>query len=233
MKTTQFTIALPASLLALAACTNGAPTDQLTVDNQISSYAGSVSTPGNTQQHHQQVNLGQHGVTDPTMVEQQTLSIGSIEVEARLHSCTKITYAALGQLLTSRGVDMTSTQQGSAGYLYTTGTSALGVADYPARVPEMLIPTAATESKQMDIFVAAASVIPPSTAFATTTGCSGVSILDTKGEFTSDGISCLMGKPATAAHLTIANQILSEAPDPTTGVQLAISTLLEAAHTCE
>jgi hypothetical protein len=233
MRLTHCTIALSATLLAVAGCGNGSPTDQLALGNQISSYAGSVSTPGNTQQHHQEVNLGQHGVTDPTVVEKETLSVGSVEVEARLHSCTKITYAALGQMLTSRGLDMTSTTKGSAGYIYTTGTSALGLADYPARVPEMLLPTAATESKQMDIFVAASTAIPTTTAFAATTGCSGVTLLDTTGAFTSDGLSCLMGKPATAAHLTIANQILDEAPDPMTGIQLAISTLLEAAHTCE
>jgi hypothetical protein len=239
MKATHLKFTLSASLLALAGCGNGSPTDQLQLGNQISSYAGSVSTPGNTQQHHAQVSTGKDGVigkapvTDPTVVEQQTVAVGSIEVEARLHSCTKITYAALGQLMTSRGVVMTDSTKGSAGYIYQTGIDALGLADYPARTAEMLIPTAATESKQMDIFVAASTAIPTTTPFASTTGCSGVSLLDTTGAFTSDGISCLIGKPATAAHLTIANQILAEAPDPTTGVQLAISTLLEAAHTCE
>jgi hypothetical protein len=233
MRLLPTTLAVSTSLLALAACTNGAPTDQLMVENQIASYAGALATPGNTQQHHQQVNLGQHGVTDPTVVAKQTAAIGSIEVEARLHSCTKITYAALGQMLTSRGIDMTDTTAGSAGYLYQTGTAALGLADYPARVPEMLIPTTATESKQMDIFVAAASALPTTTALASTTSCAGVSLLDGSGKFTKDGLSCLMGKPATVTHLTIANQILTEAPDTTTGVQLALSTLLEAAHTCE
>jgi hypothetical protein len=239
MKATHLKFALSASLLALAGCGNGSPTDQLQLGNEISSYAGSVSTPGNTQQHHAQVSTGKNGVvgtgpvTDPTVVEQQTVAVGSIEVEARLHSCTKITYAALGQMMTSRGVVMTDNAQGSAGYIYQTGVSALGLADYPARVAEMLVPTAATESKQMDIFVAASSVIPSTTPFASITGCSGVSLLDTTGNFTSDGISCLIGKPATPEHLLVANQILTEAPDPTTGLQLAISTLLEAAHTCE
>jgi hypothetical protein len=233
MRLALFSIALSASLAALAGCTNGAPTDQLLAPNQISTYAGSVATPLNTQQHHQEVNLGQHGVTDPTVVEKQTAAIGSIEVEARLHSCTKITYAALGQLLTSRGLDMTDTTSGTPGYIYLTGTSALGLADYPARVPEMLIPSAATESKQMDIFVAAAGTLPTTTPFASTTACPGTSLLDGSGKFTKDGISCLIGKPATDDHVTLANQILGEASDPTTGTQLAISTLLEAAHTCE
>jgi len=233
MKLALLTTSLSVSLLALAGCGDGAPTDQLMLGNQISTYAGSLSTPGNTQQHHQEINLGQHGVTEPTVVEKFTLTVGSIEVEARLHSCTKITYAALGQMLTSRGIDMTSTAKDSAGSLYLGGTSALGLADYPARVPEMLAPTAATLSKQDDIYVAAASALPPSTAFATTTACPGVTLQDTTGNFTMDGISCLIGKPATEAYLTIANQILSEAPDLVSGTQLAISTLLEAAHTCE
>jgi hypothetical protein len=68
---------------------------------------------------------------------------------------------------------------------------------------------------------------------ASTTVCPGVMLVDSTGAFTQDGLSCLMGKPATAAHVTIANQILAEASDPTTGAELAISTILEAAHTCE
>jgi hypothetical protein len=233
MKTTFCTLALSAVAFALSGCGNGAPTDSLLMGNETSYYPGALASPDNTQQHHQEVNLGQHGVTDPSEVEKLTVAVGSIEVEARLHSCSKITYAALGQLLTSRSVDMTSQSNGSAGSIYQTGVSALGMADYPARVPEMILPTTATESKQMDIFVAAASAISTTTPFAATSGCAGVSLLDTAGQFTADGISCLIGKPATAAHVTIANQILSEAPDSTTGAQLAISTLLEAAHTCE
>src|ERR1700722_12807116 len=152
MKTTFCALSLSltagALMLATSGCENGAPTDQLAVGNEISFYPGALTTPGNTQQHHQEVNLGQHGNTDPAVVEKETLAVGSIEVEARLHSCSKITYAALGQMLTSRGLDMTSTSQGSPGQLWQTGVSALGLADYPARVPEMILPTTATEAKQ-------------------------------------------------------------------------------------
>jgi len=236
MKTTSRALSLSltaAATLAIAGCTNGTPTDELNLGNEIAYYPGVLTTPTNTQQHHQEVNLGQHGVTDPNVVEKETLSVGSIEVEARLHSCSKITYAALGQLLTSRGLEMTSTMEGSPGYIWSTGVSALGVADYAARVPEMILPTTATEAKQMDVFVAAALMIPTSTAMATTTGCPGVTLMDSTGAFTQDGLTCLMGKPATSEHLTIANQIVTDAPDPITGAELAISTLLEAAHTCE
>jgi hypothetical protein len=237
MKTTfrALSLSLTGALASVAAvgCTNGTPTDALDLGNETAFYPGSLATPTNTQQHHQEVNLGQHGVTDPTVVEKETLSVGSIEVEARLHSCSKVTYAALGQMLTSRGIDMTSNSNGSPGLIWQTGVSALGVADYPARVPEMLLPTTATEAKQMDIYVAASAMLPTTTAMASTTACPGTMLIDGTGAFTQDGLSCLMGKPATAAHLTIANQILSEAPDPTTGAELAISTILEAAHTCE
>jgi hypothetical protein len=237
MKTTFRALSLSltagAMMVATTGCENGSPTELLGTSNQISFYPGALATPDNTQQHHQQVNLGQNGVTDPTVVEKETLTVGSIEVEARLHSCSKITYAALGQMLTSRGIDMTQTSNGSPGMIWQTGVSALGVADYPARVPEMVLPTTATEAKQMDIYVAAAQMLPTTTAMGSTTACAGVSLMDSTGMFTADGISCLMGKPATSAHLTVANQILTEAPDPTTGAELAIATLLEAAHTCE
>ena len=63
--------------------------------------------------------------------------------------------------------------------------------------------------------------------------CPGTALLDQTGNFTKDGISCILGKPATADHVTLANQVISEASDLPTGQQVALAALLEAAQTCE
>ena len=152
-----------------------------------------------------------------------------------MHSCSKVTYAGLGAILASRGVDLTSTTGGTAGAIYSQGRAALGVSNYAGRVPEALIGSTAAVSKQFDIFVAAAGEILAGAS--TSSGCQGVQIVDPSAKFTLDGLSCLMGKPATDEHLFIANQAVLEAQTEgftvAEGQKIAIASLLEAAHTCE
>ena len=56
-------------------------------------------------------------------------------------------------------------------------------------------------------------------------------VLGAVGKFTKDGISCLIGKPATDEHVAIANDAITK--NPTDGAKLAIAALLSAAHTCQ
>ena len=142
-------------------------------------------------------------------------------------------YATLGRILTDLGVDLTSTTATSAGDLYTAGQSALGVAVYASRVPEMILPSTSALAKEYDIFVAAASEVLKSN-LASSTRCPGVQIVDaTTGAFNTDGLSCLLGKPAKPDHLTLVNQLVAAASDQATGQQIAVATLLAAAHTSE
>jgi hypothetical protein len=223
------------ALVSVALGCSTAPNDVLLGDMDPNSLAAG----DNTQNHYQDPNTGQNGLTDPSQVAQQTQSAGSVEVVARLHSCSKITYASLGNILTGRGVDLTATDENSAGNLYTGGQSALGVASYSGRVPEMIIPSTAALSKQFDIMVAAAQEIQSGLQGGTlsTPACTGTQLIDSSGNFTQDGLTCLMGKPATANHLAIANDAVTEAVGQgltqVQGQQLAISAILEAAHTCE
>ena len=199
----------------------------------------SLAADNNTQNHQQDPNSGDNGLSDPNQVNSQNQAVGSPEVVARLHSCSKIKYAALGNILANRGVNMTNTSKTSAAMLYKGGASALGVANYPGRVPEMIIPSTAALSKQFDILTAAAQEIEPQLVAGTLkpTACPTTTILDTTGNFTQDGLSCLMGKPATTDHLTIANSVAAQAVSQgltkDQGLQIAIATILEAAQTCE
>jgi hypothetical protein len=117
--------------------------------------------------------------------------------------------------------------------------SGLGVANYGGRVPEMIIPSTAALSKEFDIMVAASIEIQAAAKAGTLsmTACPGTQLLDTSGNFTKDGLSCLMGKPATPDHISIANDAITQATSQgltkDQGQQIAIASILEAAHTCE
>ena len=171
-----------------------------------------------------------YNASDPAAKQAEDAIVGSPEVGARLHSCGKITYAALGNLLTSRGVNVGSATANSAGLVYRNGMAALGTANYQGRVPEAPFYSTSAMSKQMDIFAQAAAEIaatgwnPP--------GCTGVKMFS-GADFTKEGISCIIGKPARDEHVALANQAIKQAETPEIGKQIAISALLSAAHTCE
>jgi len=166
----------------------------------------------------------------PLEVKQLEQTVGTPEVVARLHGCTKITYAGLGSILSSRGVNVANQAANSAGVIYRGGSAALGLANYGGRVPEALFSSTSAMAKQFDIMIAASSEVLAN--LATSTGCQGVALV-ANNQLTRDGISCILGKPAKDEHVALANNLIAQAPDPATGQRLAISALLEAAHTCE
>src|SRR5262249_4384736 len=93
----------------------------------------------NTQDHYQDPNTGETGITDRAAVQAENAAIGSPEVVARLHACSKLPYTSLGAVLASRGVTITKGAANAAGTLYSGGASALGIANYAGRVPEAVI----------------------------------------------------------------------------------------------
>jgi len=160
---------------------------------------------------------------------------GPPEYSAHLHACPKVKYATLGRILASRGVNLASNADGSAGRMYRESDQALGVANYAARVPEASELSAATASKLFDIFVAAApeiiSAMP--TLPACTVGGAASRVFNAQGQCEPNGLTCLMGVPAQAGHVEICNRIVARASTPEVGRTLAVAALLAAAHTCE
>jgi hypothetical protein len=221
---------LGAAFAVLAGCQQGS-SDSLLPHQEPWSQGSLAAGAENTWNHQAQSIGGDNGVTDPSQKLQQDDAIGTPDVVARLHGAQKLQYATLGLILADLGVDVASTTADTAGDLYSTGQSPLGVAVYASRTPEMIIPSTSALAKEYDIFVAAATEIVKSN-LASSTRCPGVQLI-TGGQFTHDGLSCLLGKPAKPDHLTLANQLVSQAADPVTGQELAIATLLAAAHTSE
>lgn len=160
---------------------------------------------------------------------------GPPRYSSRVHGCTKLRYGTLGNVLASRGVALNATGALTAGAIYTTGKAALGGPNYGARVRENVELGLATTAKVFDIFVQAAPEIianMPNRPECKVGGV-GAALFDAAGRCNADGVSCLIGVPATATHLEICNQTVQQAADVESGKRLAVAVLAAAAHTCE
>lgn len=165
--------------------------------------------------------------TDPAQVK----LVGSPEVTSRLHSCGKLTYASLGNILSTRGLNGGGQPQGlqSAQQIYNGAGPAFGVANYNGRVPEAPFASTSAMAKMFDIFAMAS--YPATNQNWNPTACPNTDLLGADGKFTRDGLSCLMGRPALDEHLAIANDAIAK--NPTDGAKIAVAALLAAAHTCQ
>jgi hypothetical protein len=144
-------------------------------------------------------------------------------------------YDTIGRVLASRGVDITNGTALSAGQIYTSSDQALGVANYAARQRENLELTTAAAGKLFDIFVQAAPEIIANLPNRPECQVGGVGavIFNASNQCDADGITCLLGVPATASHIELCNLTVSRASDVETGKKMAVAALLAAAHTCE
>ena len=217
-----------------AACSDGANGSLLSpslsgssIATSPDSLAGGIS---NTHQHYNEAIGGDNGITDQQQRQADDNKAGSPEAVARMHGTQKVAYTSLGTLLADLGVNIQAQDPASAGALFRSGGSALGMPIYANRVPEQTSPSTSSLAKQFDIFTAAAPEIVANVAMSTR--CPGVVLVES-GMFTADGVTCLIGKPARPEHIALANQILSETTSPDIGTQIAVAALLSAAHTSE
>lgn len=188
------------------------------------------------QQGASQGSLYDHQETSSSQATQQTRQaeeeqVGSPEVYARLHACGKITVHGLSRILTTRGV----AESGAAFSLFQNGVTAFGSPNYGSRAPEVIIASTANLTKQFDVLVAAAPEMLMNVG-APEGPCPNVKLYD-QGSFTKDGLACIMGKPAKAEHIFLANQAVKDAVaagiTEDQGKAIAVAAILQAAHTCE
>ena len=154
---------------------------------------------------------------------------------ARVHSCPKVRYRTMGNVLASLGVNPANATPLSAGQLYTNGYNALGGPNYANRIRENLNITTSGASREFDIFAAGADEViaaVPTLARCQVNGV-GAQIFDASNACQVSGISCLLGMPAQVAHVEFCNITVSSASDPATGRRIAVAALLAAAYTCE
>jgi hypothetical protein len=175
--------------------------------------------------------LGGHGdLGDPWAVLEREQREGPPRYTSRIHNCAKIRYATFGRMLASRGVDLTRTDATSAGAIYNGSAQALGAPNYFARIRENLELGVSFAARTFEIYLQAAPEIIAN--LATSPAC-GVPMFLADGRCNAAGITCLIGVPATAAHLDICNTMVARATDVATGQALAVAAIASAANTCE
>jgi hypothetical protein len=167
---------------------------------------------------------------------QRLTTQGPPEFTSHVHSCTKVRYANLANILASVGVDTTSTTQFSAGALYKSSATAEGVANYANRVRENVSLTTSGASAMFDTFAAAAPEVLAKLSTLPRCQKAGVAVpalIDANGTCNIDAISCLIGINATQQWVDTCNQAAKSGSTPTIGQQTAVAALLAAAYTCE
>ena len=198
---------------------------------------------GNTFDHFN--DPGASGQKDPFQILKERAEEGPPEVRSRLHSCTKIPYASLGDFLTSRGVNLNATSGSgalkTAGELYKGGTDAMGMARFDAREGEAYFHTTAGATKLFDIFVQAAPEIIANVQSAPACLLNGVGrpMFDADdGSCVYESLSCIMGRPASEDDMVVCNLMLAQAAsgdlaDRDRKRQITVAAFLSAAHSCE
>jgi hypothetical protein len=173
------------------------------------------------------------GITVWDLIDRLTKE-GPASFASQMHSCAKVPIATLGNVLTSLGVNINNATALSAGALFRAGGSAMGAANYPNRVRENSAVTTSGASRMDDIFVAAAAEII--TALPTLARCQvagvGPVLFDAANACHAEGITCLIGVPASQAHVDICNQTVNSASDKETGKRIAVAAMLAAFYTC-
>ena len=180
--------------------------------------------------------IGADAPKDPFQVLKEREEEGPAEVRTRLHSCQKIQVTTLRSILTGFGVNIDATSDPpSAGQLLKEGGGALGAANYDARVGESIVWTAAGAAKMFDILVQAAPEIIANLPNSPQCQIDGVGpqVFDENDKCVEDAVTCLIGRPATPEHLAICNSLVQQASSVDTGKNIAVATLLSAAHSCE
>jgi hypothetical protein len=154
---------------------------------------------------------------------------------SQMHGCSKLHYSTLGNVLRSFGVNLASTAVDSAGQLYQSSRPVLGGPNYATRIRESAVITTSQASREFDIFASAASEIIAALPSLLRCRVGSVSpvLFDASNMCHAEGISCLIGSPATQANVDLCNQTILRASTPDVGKRLAVAVMLAAAYTCE
>jgi len=221
MKRIGYTLAILASSVLASACTDDLPPSDPLPPGSTGGGDGNTFDHDNT------------GTISPWELLDRLLKEGPPTFTSHMHSCPKVKYDTLGSILTGVGIDAANTAAVSAGDLYTSGQSALSVANYPNRIRENVMLSTSGVSREFDIFAAGAPEVLAAFTAGTIARCPGVKLFDTAGACQPEGITCLLGTIATSQHVQFCNLTVTSASDVATGQKLAVAAILAAAYTCE
>ena len=222
MNRIRITFALLAASVLAPACT-----DTLTPKNEPP--PGSTSGNTDTTFDHDNSTISPWDLLERIEVE------GPPRYTSHVHSCPKVRYNTLGNVLAEIGVNMGATGTVSAAQLYKTGDNALGAPNYANRIRENIGITTSGASREYDMFAAAAPIVLSQFKANAIARCPGAMLFDSDTSTTcrADGIQCLLGTVPTPDHVDYCNLTVQRASSVAIGQQLAVAAMLAAGYTCE
>lgn len=228
---TTITILLGASL-GLAACSDSIETPTGDDDGQP---GGDTTGQGTTGGIDTTFDHDNDGISVWDLINRLTVE-GPPSFTSHMHSCSKVRYATLGNVLSSLGVNLADTTAFSAGLLYKNAATSMGVANYATRIRENITLSTSGMSSAFDIYASGATAITnalTTSARCQVAGAPGPALFDANNQCNIDALSCLIGQPATQAHVELCNLTVTKASTPVIGKQIAVAALLAATETCE
>lgn len=144
-------------------------------------------------------------------------------VGEKLHSCGKVRFNVLVNILKTRGIDVSSSVANGAGDLLARMQPIAGVANFPARLAETIRNNKSNLIGMHDVLIAAAEEwVPmnnPDGAFAMATSCFGSKLFE-DSSCDKEGFACLMGATPTQRQLELCTSMIN---DTTAGVTDSLS----------
>src|SRR5215471_10728537 len=151
---------LTIAIVSLAGCLGQAPSGgPPTTPGGDNSSTGAPAASGETTGAQNNTFDHPNDGIDPFTLLQRVQTEGAPEVSTKMHSCQKLKYATVGNVLAKLGVNLNNATATSAGALYRNGSQAMGAPNYGARVAEAIELTTAGATKLFDIFVQGAPEI--------------------------------------------------------------------------
>ena len=163
-----------------------------------------------------------------------------LAVREKLHSCGKIRFNVLTNILKTRGVNVTNTVANSAGALLSRAQPLWGVPNFPARVAETIRDSPSSLVSLHDILLASAeewvTMANPDGTYPAGTACTGAKLFN-NNSCDQDGLACLMGATPTQRQLDVCNSMINDTSagvtDPLTKRRLALAALAGTVAMCD
>jgi hypothetical protein len=217
-------------LTILVASFGAACTDDTTTPDPTDGLPPEGSTAGSEKETYDHDN----GSFDPWAVIDRLAKEGPARYSSRVHGCAKIRYRTVGNVLTSLGVNVADQTALSPGELWRDGYNAMGGPSFANRIRENLQVSTSGASRLFDIFASAAPAVI--TAVPTLARCNvggTPAVMFDGNQCNPSGVACIIGQPATLAHLEFCKITIESASTPDIGKRIAVAAMLAAAYTCE
>ncbi len=161
-------------------------------------------------------------------------------VGEKLHSCGKIRFNVLTNILQTRAINVTNATANSAGALLAKAKPVWGVPNFPGRIAESIRDTTSSLVSLHDVLIAAAeewvTAANPDGTFAAGTACAGAKLYN-NSTCDKDGFACLMGATPSQGQLDVCNSMITNTSanvaDPTIKRRLAVASMVGTVAMCD